>query len=107
MQRTTSDASTILLIYRPSYSSLRILNLPLPLCTIFASNVTSSIYRKHQQGYVKGFAPNAAYAMTGSEKYINSGWLLPKGQEQGFRGSSNTFTVTYLFFSFLLFCSKI
>jgi plastocyanin len=47
------------------------------------------------QGNVKGFAPNAAYAMTGSEKYINSGWLLPKGQEQGFPGSSNTFTVTF------------
>jgi hypothetical protein len=36
------------------------------------------------QGNVKGFAPNAAYAMTGSEKYINSGWLLPKVQEQDF-----------------------
>jgi plastocyanin len=47
------------------------------------------------QGNVKGFAPNAAYGMTGSEKYINSGWLLPKGQEQGFPGSSNTFTVTF------------
>ena len=47
------------------------------------------------QGNVKEFAPNAAYTMTGSEKYINSGWLLPKGQEQGFPGSSNIFTVTF------------
>jgi plastocyanin len=33
--------------------------------------------------------------MNGSEKYVNSGWLLPKGQEQDFPGSSNTFTVTF------------
>jgi plastocyanin len=32
--------------------------------------------------------------MNGSEKYVNSGWLVPKGQEQAFPGSSNTFTVT-------------
>ena len=35
------------------------------------------------QGTVKHFAPpNAAYTMDGSEKYVNSGWLVPKGQEQ-------------------------
>ena len=47
------------------------------------------------QGNVKHSAPNAAYTMTGNEKYVNSGWLLPKGQEQNFPGSSNTFTVTF------------
>ena len=48
------------------------------------------------QGNVKHFAPpNAAYTMDGTEKYVNSGWLLPKGQEQAFPGSSNTFTVTF------------
>jgi plastocyanin len=48
------------------------------------------------QGNVKQLAPpNAAYSMNGSEKYVNSGWLLPKGQEQAFPGSSNTFTVTF------------
>jgi plastocyanin len=48
------------------------------------------------QGSVKHFAPpNAAYAINGSEKYVNSGWLVPKGQEQAFPGSSNTFTVTF------------
>jgi plastocyanin len=48
------------------------------------------------QGSVKHFAPpNAAYTMNGSEKYVNSGWLLPKGQEQGFPGAGNTFTVTF------------
>ncbi|HYZ49313.1 MAG TPA: plastocyanin/azurin family copper-binding protein, partial [Nitrososphaeraceae archaeon] len=39
--------------------------------------------------------PNSAYTMNGTEKYINSGWLLPKGQEQAFPGSGNTFTVTF------------
>jgi len=48
------------------------------------------------QGSVKQFAPpNAAYIMAGSEKYVNSGWLVPKGQEQLYPGSSNTFTVTF------------
>jgi plastocyanin len=47
------------------------------------------------QGSVKHFAPNAAYTMDGTEKYVNSGWLLPKGDEQEFPGSGNTFTVTF------------
>lgn len=40
-------------------------------------------------------APNVAYTMTGIEKYVNSSWLLPKGQEHTRLGSSNTFTVTF------------
>jgi plastocyanin len=48
------------------------------------------------QGTVKHFAPpNAAYTMDGSEKYVNSGWLVPKGQEQAFPGASTSFTVTF------------
>jgi len=48
------------------------------------------------QGTVKHFAPpNAAYTMDGSEKYVNSGWLVPKGQEQLYPGSSTSFTVTF------------
>jgi plastocyanin len=48
------------------------------------------------QGGVKEFTPpNSSYTMTGSEKYVNSGWLLPKGQEQAFPGSSTAFTVTF------------
>ena len=48
------------------------------------------------QGNAKHFAPpNSAYTMTGTEKYINSGWLLPKGQQQAFPGSSTSFTVTF------------
>ena len=49
----------------------------------------------NSQGSVKHFAPNAAYTMDGTEKYVNSGWLLPKGDEQEFPGSGNTFTVTF------------
>jgi plastocyanin len=48
------------------------------------------------QGNVQMFAPpNAKYTFSGSEKYINSGWLLPKGHEQEYPGSGNTFTVTF------------
>jgi plastocyanin len=48
------------------------------------------------QGNVKHLPPpNAEYSMIGSEKYVNSGWLLPKGQQQGFPGSSTAFTVTF------------
>jgi plastocyanin len=48
------------------------------------------------QGNVKHFAPPAAaYTMTGSEKYVNSGWLVPKGQEQLYPGASTSFTVTF------------
>ena len=48
---TTPDASTILLLYFPPYSSFRILNFPLPLCTISASNLVPSISTKHQHEY--------------------------------------------------------
>ena len=48
------------------------------------------------QGNVQMFAPpNAKYTFSGSEKYVNSGWLLPKGHEQEYPGSGNTFTVTF------------
>jgi plastocyanin len=39
--------------------------------------------------------PNVVYTMSGNEKYVNSGWLVPKGQEKAFPGSSNTFKVTF------------
>jgi len=44
---------------------------------------------------VKYMNPNANYTMIGTEKYINSGWFLPKGQEQAFPGSGNTFTIKF------------
>ncbi|MFZ0892901.1 MAG: plastocyanin/azurin family copper-binding protein, partial [Candidatus Nitrosopolaris sp.] len=47
------------------------------------------------QGNVKHLpTPNANYTMIGSEKYVNSGCLIPKGQ-QFLPGSSTTFTVTF------------
>lgn len=46
-------------------------------------------------GNVKSFGPNAHYTFTGTEKYVNSGWLLSKGHEQEFPGSGNTFTATF------------
>jgi plastocyanin len=39
--------------------------------------------------------PNARYSLNGTEKYVNSGWFLPEGQEQAYPGSGNTFTVTF------------
>ena len=51
LQRITSDASTILSLYLSLYLSVRILNLPLHLCTIFASNRVPSISRRHQPEY--------------------------------------------------------
>jgi plastocyanin len=44
---------------------------------------------------VRFLHPNAQYVMVGTEKYLNSGWLLPQGKEQSFLGSANTFTVTF------------
>ncbi|MFL6362314.1 MAG: hypothetical protein ACJ709_02585 [Nitrososphaeraceae archaeon] len=33
------------------------------------------------QGGIMHFALNVGYTMNGSENYVTSGWLLPKGQE--------------------------
>jgi plastocyanin len=38
---------------------------------------------------------NTNYSMSGTEDYVNSGWLLPKGQENLYPGSGNTFTMTF------------
>jgi plastocyanin len=46
-------------------------------------------------GNAKVFGPNGNFTITGNEKYVNSGWLLPKGQQQPYPGSSNTFTVSF------------
>jgi plastocyanin len=46
-------------------------------------------------GNVKVMSQDANYTMAGSEKYVNSGLLLPKGKGQEFPGSSTTFTVTF------------
>jgi len=46
-------------------------------------------------GNVKSMNPNANYTIAGTEKYVNSGWFLPKGLEKEYPGSGNTFTVTF------------
>jgi plastocyanin len=46
-------------------------------------------------GSVKYMSPNANYSMTGTEKYINSGWFLPNGLEKHYPGSGNIFTVKF------------
>src|SRR5918999_546426 len=38
---------------------------------------------------------NANYSMSGTEDYVNSGWLVPKGGENLYHGSGNTFTMTF------------
>jgi plastocyanin len=46
-------------------------------------------------GNTKYMNPNANYSMNGTEKYVNSGWFLPQGQELEYPGSGNTFTLTF------------
>jgi plastocyanin len=46
-------------------------------------------------GNVKSMNPNADYTIVGTEKYVNSGWFVPKGLEQVYPGSGNTFTVKF------------
>ena len=46
-------------------------------------------------GGVKYMSPNANYSMTGTEKYINSGWFLPNGLEKQYPGSGNIFTLKF------------
>jgi plastocyanin len=85
------------LIAIPSNSNSEPLRPPTQNNVVIAVNARSYIPTViNSQGNVKQFAPpNAAYTMDGSEKYVNSGWLVPKGQEQLYPGSSNTFTVTF------------
>jgi plastocyanin len=62
----------------------------------FVPTITDSPAITDSEGDVKQYAqPNPSYTMAGTEKYVNSGWLLPKGQEQQFPGSSTSFTVTF------------
>lgn len=47
------------------------------------------------QGKVKTVPTNSNYTMTGSEKFVNSGFILPKGKEQAYPGSGNSFTIRF------------
>jgi len=81
----------------PPNSNDEPLKAPGPNNVVIAINARSYIPTViDSQGNVKHLLPpNANYSMIGSEKYVNSGWLLPKGQQQGFPGSSTAFTVTF------------
>jgi plastocyanin len=46
-------------------------------------------------GAAKFLNKNGNYTISGTEKYINSGFLLPIGKEKPYPGSSNTFTVKF------------
>jgi len=64
--------------------------------TIIAINArTFSPVAIDSLGNVKFMNPNAHYSLSGTERYVNSGWFLPVGQEQEYPGSGNTFTVTF------------
>jgi plastocyanin len=58
------------------------------------SNVVIAVSERSYIPTVIDSQGNAEYSMIGSEKYVNSGWLIPKGQ-QFLPGSSNAFTVTF------------
>ena len=47
------------------------------------------------QGKVKTVPTNSNYTMTGSEKFVNSGFILPMGKEQAYPGSGNSFTIRF------------
>ena len=80
----------------PPGSNNEPLKAPGPSNVVIALNARSYIPTViDSQGNVKHLPPpNAEYSMIGSEKYVNSGWLIPKGQ-QFLPGSSNAFTVTF------------
>ena len=40
-------------------------------------------------------SPDANYTMTGTEKYVNSGWFVPEGYEHEYPGAGNTFSMTF------------
>jgi len=81
----------------PAGSNNEALKAPGPSNVVIGVNARSYIPTIiDSQGNVKHLPPpNAVFNMTGNEKYVNSGWLIPKGQEKAFPGSSNTFTVTF------------
>jgi plastocyanin len=50
------------------------------------NGLASKIVQKNSTG---------SYTVLGTEKYINSGWLLPKGLEKGYPGALTSFEVTF------------
>ena len=52
-------------------------------------------YVVDSSGNPQNLGPNASITIDGSEKYVNSGWLLPKVYLNEIPGSSETFSVTF------------
>ena len=75
---TTPDNNAIIAVNKRAYNPVAVIE----DSTTGGMNVT----------YMK---QNANYSMSGTEDYINSGWLLPKGGESLYPGSGNTFTMTF------------
>ena len=75
----TPDNNAIIVINKRAYNPVVVIE---DSTTTGGKNVT----------YMK---QNANYSMSGTEDYVNSGWLLPKGQENVYPGSGNTFTMTF------------
>ena len=48
-----------------------------------------------KDGNVKNMAPNSNYTMTSDEKYVNSGWMWPKGQEPQGLPDNTMFSVKF------------
>jgi plastocyanin len=46
-------------------------------------------------GNIVPLGPNATYELKGTEKFVNSGTILPKGDENDIPGSGNTFSVKF------------
>jgi plastocyanin len=62
--------------------------------TIVASNARAySPTIIDSTGKVRMAPPNAIFTLMGNEKYVNSGWIAPKGSP--FPGSSDTFSLTF------------
>ncbi|HKG70868.1 MAG TPA: plastocyanin/azurin family copper-binding protein [Nitrososphaeraceae archaeon] len=75
----TPDNNAIIAINKRAYNPVVVIE---DSTTTVGNNVT----------YMK---QNTNYSMSGTEDYVNSGWLLPKGQENVYPGSGNTFTMTF------------
>jgi len=64
------------------------------MITIVASNARAySPTVIDSTGKVRMAPPNANFTLMGNEKFVNSGWLVPKGSP--FPGASDTFSLTF------------
>ncbi|MFL6462439.1 MAG: hypothetical protein ACJ71J_16100, partial [Nitrososphaeraceae archaeon] len=80
----------------PSNSNNEPLRVPGQNNVVIAVNARSFVPTViDSQGDIMHFAINVGYTMNGSENYVTSGWLLPKGQEQRFPEPSTSFTITF------------